>query len=458
MRTSRARAARGAAVAAALGLAATSCGTTSEVAAGGWEDTGTLTYWMWDSAQLPGYQQCAEQFEAANPDIDVVIEQFGWDDYWSKLFTAFVSNSAPDVFVDHTSKYADFAERGLIQPIDDLVADSDIDLDAYVEDTTDLWVGPDGQRYGLPKDFDTIGVFYNAEMVTEAGYAPEDLWQLEWNPEDGGSYEQLIASLTVDTNGVRGDEPGFDKTSVATYGLGLAGSGGGFGQTEWSMYTGSTGWTHTDQPLWGTHYNYDDPRFQGAIDWWTGLIEKGYMPPLAQTVGGSLDQQLQAGRYAMVTEGSWNIRNLTSLGGLELGTFPTPVGPSGQRAAMFNSLADSISTASPRKGAAWKWVQHLGSLECQQLVAEQGVVFPALQEVVPVAEETLSQYGIDVDAFTVHVEEGTTIPVPIAENAAEVDAIMTPAMDRVVGLSAPVESLTEANQRVNALFAGPDSQ
>ena len=33
-------------------------------------------------------------------------------------------------------------------------------------------------------------------------------------------------------DGVRGDEPGFDKTSVVTYGLALEGSGEGFGQTE----------------------------------------------------------------------------------------------------------------------------------------------------------------------------------------------------------------------------------
>ncbi|GAA2016640.1 sugar ABC transporter substrate-binding protein [Pseudokineococcus marinus] len=452
MRTSSARAVRAVAVAAALGLAVTGCGTSSGVSGGGWEDTGTLTYWMWDSAQLPAYQQCAEQFEAANPDVDVVIEQFGWDDYWDKLFTAFVSDSAPDVFVDHTSRYADYATRGLLQPLDELVERDGVDLDAYVEGTTDLWVGPDGQRYGLPKDFDTVGVFYNTAMVEEAGYTREDLWSLDWNPQDGGSYEQLVARLTVDTNGVRGDEPGFDPTSVATYGLALEGAGEGFGQTEWSMYTGANGWTHTDQPLWGTRYAYDEEAFQETVAWWRGLVEKGYMPPLERTVGGSVDQQLQADRYAMATQGSWNINNLTRLEGIDLDVFPTPVGPTGERAAMFNSLADSIATSSPRKGAAWAWVQHLASVECQEVVARGGVVLPARQEVVPIAEEALSAKGIDIEAFTVHVEEGTTIPVPITENYSEVDAIMRPAMDRVMGFSAPVESLTEANRRVNRLF------
>ena len=46
---------------------------------------------------------------------------------------------------------------------------------------------------------------------------------MTWNPTDGGTYEKTIAHLTVDKNGKRGDEPGFDKTKVEVYGLGLDG-------------------------------------------------------------------------------------------------------------------------------------------------------------------------------------------------------------------------------------------
>ena len=30
--------------------------------------------------------------------------------------------------------------------------------------------------------------------IKEAGYTPEDLWNLEWNPEDGGTYEEFLAA------------------------------------------------------------------------------------------------------------------------------------------------------------------------------------------------------------------------------------------------------------------------
>jgi multiple sugar transport system substrate-binding protein len=41
---------------------------------------------------------------------------------------------------------------------------------------------------------------------------------LTWNPTNGGSFGAHIRHLTVDKNGVRGDQPGFNKKDVNTYG------------------------------------------------------------------------------------------------------------------------------------------------------------------------------------------------------------------------------------------------
>ncbi|MGH3585093.1 MAG: ABC transporter substrate-binding protein [Pseudonocardia sp.] len=421
---------------------------------GGWADTGEVTYWMWDSAQLPAYQQCATDFEARHPEIDIAIEQVRWDDYWNRLLTAFVGNAAPDVFVDHTSKYGDYTSRGLIEPLDELVARDGPEMSQYVAGTPDLWIGDDGRRYGLPKDFDAVGLFYNVDLARAAGITPEQMQNLTWNPQDGGTYEDVLARLTVDVNGVRGDEPGFDPRHVATYGLGIDyPPGGGDGQTQWSFLAATLGWTHTDRPLWGTRFHYDDPRFQDTIAWWRGMIEKGYAPRLELAVGGELSQQLQAGRYALVTEGSWMISTLAGLGGIELATAPTPIGPRGRRASMTNSLADSISSGSPNKGAAWKWVRYLASPECQSVVAQGGVVVPAIVSEVAAAEARLAEHGLDITAFTRHLREGTAFPYPAAQHEADADAIMETAMERVLSFAAEPESFTAANEEVNALFS-----
>ena len=50
------------------------------------------------------------------------------------------------------------------------------------------------------------------------------------------------------------------------------------------------------------------------------------------------------------------------------------------------------------------------------------------------------------------VDEGTTFLFPITDNAADINAIMQPAMDAVIGGKADASSLTAANEQVNALF------
>jgi multiple sugar transport system substrate-binding protein len=436
-----------------LPLVLTGCGG-GDSGGGSTAAAGKVTYWLWDANQQPAYQQCATDFHTANPAITVEIVQKGWDDYWSGITTGMVSGTAPDVFTDHLSKYTDFFTKHQLLPLDDYVKKDDVKLDIYQPGLADLWVGNDGHRYGLPKDWDTIGVFYNKKFTDAAGLTAVQLDTLAWNPTDGGSYEKAIAHLTVDNAGKRGDEAGFDKTKVKTYGLWLDGSGSGFGQTQWSMYALSNGWTATDKNPWGTHYNYDSPKFQDTIRWWKSLIDKGYMPTLKTATGLDGLTQLAAGKVAMVTNGDWNTG---ATFGNKSATFepavaPTPIGPTGKRASLFNGLADSIYAGTKNKDAAWKWVKYLASADCQNTVAQKAVVFPAIPAASDVAAKGFAAKGADVSAFTVQVKDKTTTLPWITAHAADIDAIMKPAMDAVMDGQADVSSLTKANTEVNALF------
>jgi multiple sugar transport system substrate-binding protein len=437
-----------------LSLAVAACGGGDGGGSTSADGKATISYWLWDSNQQPAYQQCADDFQKANPNITVQITQLGWDDYWTKLTTGFVSGTAPDVFTNHLAKYPEFVSKRTILPLDDYVTKDKVDTGIYAPGLADLWVGPDGKRYGLPKDWDTIAVFYNKKLTEDAKISEDELKGLTWNPQDGGSYEKVIAKLTVDKNGKRGDEPGFDKKNVKTYGMWLENSGNGVGQTQWSMYAVSNGWQFTDKNPWGSHYNYDDPKFQETIAWWKSLIDKGYMPPLKATEGVSWNDMLSAGKAAMATNGSWMIG---SVFGAKSDTFepavaPLPAGPIGKRMSMFNGLADSIYAGSKNPDAAWQWVKYLASEACQNVVGEHAVVFPAIPSAVETAEKNFAAKGVDVEAFTVNVKEQTTFLFPITDHAAEIESIMKPAMDAIIGGTAAVDSLTKANEKVNALF------
>lgn len=415
----------------------------------------TIEYALWEAAQLPAYEDCAEAFTEANPEIAIEIRQQAWDDYWNMIVTGLVSGEAPDVFTNHLSRYPEFAANDQLIPINDLVEQDDIDIDQYQEGLADLWVDPNGDRYGLPKDWDTIALFYNKDMIEEAGLTEEDLWSLEWNPEDGGSFEEAIAKLSVDANGVRGDEEGFDPENVEVFGLGLQNAGGnGHGQQHWAHYAVSNGFQYTDQPVWGTEYNYDAPEFVEMVNWHRSLIEKGHMNTLEEALSGVGGvESFGSGRVAMQTDGSWTTRAYYGLEDVNVGVAPVPVGPNGERASMFNGLADSIYAGTEHPDEAWEWVKFLASRECQDIVGEHAVVFPAIKESTDTAKEQYIENGIDAEAFTIHLDEGTTFLFPITEHASDIYSILEPTMDSIYSFQAePQDALADANEQINALF------
>ena len=437
------------AAAAAIAISLSACGGSAPATS---EAKGEINYWLWDANQLPAYQQCADDFTKANPDIKVKITQRGWDDYWTTLTNGFVAGTAPDVFTDHLSKYPEFAAKKQLLALDDAVAKDGIKLDIYTKGLADLWVGQDGKRYGLPKDWDTVGLFYNKAMTDSAGLTAEQMANLDWNPQDGGSYEKAIAHLTVDKSGKRGDEPGFDKNNVAVYGLGLAAAGSARARPQWSFLTGTTGWTATDKNPWGTKFNYDDPKFQETIAWWAGLADKGYMPKLETTVGASLSDNFGAGKAAINTTGDWLIGQYTGYKGIEDRHRTHPDG-TGRQARQHVQRPGRLHLGRHQEpGSLGKWVEYLASTACQDVVASKAVVFPAITSSSEKAAEAFKAKGIDVSAFTTHVKEGTTFLFPIADKAAKVDGIMKPAMDAVLSGKKPASSLTEANDQVNSLF------
>lgn len=443
-----------AAVAAAAALALSACaGGGSQNASTNADASGTISYWLWDANQLPAYQQCADDFHKANPNITVNVTQTGWDDYWTNITNGFVGGNGPDVFTDHLSKYGDFVKNNQLLSLDDAVKADNVNLGQYNKGLSEIWVGQDGKRYGLPKDWDTIALFYNKDMLSKAGVTADQVGSLSWNPKDGGTFEKTIAHLTVDKNGKHGDEAGFDKNNVAVYGLGLdGGSGSGMGQTQWSWLSGTTGWNYTDKNPWGTHFNYDDAKFQDTINWFHSIIDKGYMPKLETVVGANMADTFAAGKSAINAQGSWMIGQYFGYKGVNVGIAPTPTGPDGKRASMYNGVADSINAATKNPAGSTKWVEYLGSPACQDVVAAKAVVFPAISEAADKASAAFKAKGIDVTPFTQQVKDNTTFLFPITENAAKVDGIMKPAMDAVFSGKSSASSLTDANSQVNALF------
>lgn len=193
-----------------------------------------ISYMMWDANQKPAYEACAADFQKANPDITIKIGQLAWNDYWSAVTTGIVAGTAPDVFTDHLARYPEFALDEQIVDIAPLIKRDKVPTDICEPGLFDLW-GREGKQFGLPKDWDTIAVFYNTEMLKAAGVDPRELSEATWNSKDGGSFEKIIAKLTLDDKGNNATSPNFNPKAVKQFGL-LVDTG--------DLTTGQTGWAN----------------------------------------------------------------------------------------------------------------------------------------------------------------------------------------------------------------------
>jgi multiple sugar transport system substrate-binding protein len=429
------------------------------VAACGGDDTQqtggkvTLTYGLWDTNQAPVYQKCADLFQERNPNIKIKIVTQNWGDYWAGLARGFVAETAPDVFTDHLSKYPQFAQSEVVEP----VSTRGVNMDQYLPGLADLWQAPDGKQYGFPKDWDTVAIVANLDMLADARITKEQLDNATWNPKDGGSFQQIAAKLSVDKSGKHGDEPGFDPANVKVYGLALDPGSLTYGQTTWAGFAASTGFKLLNKNPWGTQYKYDDPRFAETIGWWRTMIEKGYMPSVenARTLGQTA--AFQSKGAAMTIDGSWTIGTYSTTKGVKVGFSPQPKGPEGSW-SLYNGLADGIWVGSKHKPEARQWVSFLASPDCQKIVGQEAVVFPAIKSEVPKAVAKHKKDGVDVRAFTSYIESRHTVLFPITDKAPQINLIVQPTLEKILIGSEkdPAKALKDMNSQVNNLleFAG----
>lgn len=396
-----------------------------------------IQWWTWDQGQATSYEKCAAEFNEANPDIEVTVSYYNWNDYWTKLTAGFVAGDAPDTFMNHGNYFPEYVSQGQLLALDDYIASSDFDLDRFSVGV-DTWTYTDDKHYGLPKDWATEVWYYNEDAVAEAGLTADDMQNMTWAPDGSGSFGEIVKKLTVDVNGVHGDQAGFDKDNVAVYGLMPMGLQGNNGQDSWSGFLSTAGWTLGDKANWPTKFGYDEPVFKESLNWIRSLSEDGFSPKNGAFTTEIADW-LGSGKIAMAGSHTANLAALTSIEGVNIAFAPTVIGEDGTRSSLVNSNGDSIWAGTAHPDEAWQWVSYLGSTDCQSLAGEDGTFFPSIPESMEVTQAALLQKGIDVAPLTQLVSDGDVFTTPIFQRGGELDATLKPMWESYFNFSADDE-------------------
>ncbi len=337
-------------------LLLTACGGGAKPAAG--NGPVTITFMMWGAPEEQTvWQAVVDDFQAANPNIKVNVEVSDWDSYWTKLNTLFAGGTPPDVFAMDAPLYLDWQSRGALLNLQPYIDANPGFLDGFYPQTLTAYKLDDGY-YGLPRDFNTITLFYNKDMFDAAGMP---------YPTGDWTYDDLMAAaiqLTKDT-----DNDG--KTNQ--YGLWT---------DTWDM---ELFWSEL---IWANGGEIISPDHTqtliaegGARDAWAyidTLYKEGVMPTPA-TAGEYGGDLFQSGQAAMTTIGHWAVPGYVA-SNINFGVAPMPKGPQGA-ATSVNSAGFVVSKDSKNHDAAFAFIKFALSEAGQKRLAELGFSIPVLKSV-----------------------------------------------------------------------------
>lgn len=386
----------------------------------------TVNWWTWDPNQGAAYSQCIPDFEKQNPGITVKVSQYNVSDYFTKLTAGFVAGDAPDAFMNSVTYLQSYAGQGQLLALDKYIEADKVDMSQYSIGST-AWKYTDGKQYALPMDWATATIYYNKDLLTKAGYSAADVQKMSWNPDDGGTFWQIVKHLTIDKKGVRGDQPGFDPKNVATYGLGnIESTGDPFGQNNWGMLLATDGINIPDRNQWATQFNYADPQVIKSVKLIRALADDGYSPQLNQFSTAGTDQ-IGSGKVAMLLGGTWDAATFAALPGGKVGIAPMVTGSNGKRALMSNSNGNNVWAGTKHPDQTWKWVAYQESADCQSKASNyNGSFLPSIGTSMDALATAQKAKGVDFSVFAKYLSDDELFPSPIYNNGAAITNAMIP--------------------------------
>lgn len=325
-------------------------------------------------------------FERQNPDIRIIRTNTGSPSQLAtKLQTMLAAGDPPDVFYLESERLADLASKGLLADIEEFIrADRNrtpsaserpqdqrsggsgdreysIDLDDFFKPVVDAFRF-DGQQvgrgtlYGLPKDFTTVGFYYNKDLFRRAG--------VPFPPKGGWTWDEFIAA----TRSI-GKLPGCYGAEFVTW------------EAMIRIYLFTHGLDFTSAGF--ETFRFNDPAVRAAIaklrSWFHDedrtllsaktQLETGQEPFLAGNVG-------LAGPY-----GRWKVPTYRHIEKFDWDFAPLPHAAGKPPANGVLTVAWAMSARNEHPEESWRLIKYLCGPRGQELICAKGLAIPVLKSV-----------------------------------------------------------------------------
>lgn len=338
------------------------------------QDEVTITYWQYDfESKIDAIDTLIEQFEEANPNINVEQQTFPYDAFQQQVAAAVPAGQGPDVVNLFYGWLPAWADAGYLIPLPEEQFDIAMIEEAFIP--TVQAARYQGEYWGLPTAVRNLALFYNQDLLEEAGIT-----------EPPTTWDEFIAAakqLTVGENG---------RYEQIGYGIAPDGQDHNLVREVLMRQFGGVPYSEDNRQV-----TYNSAEGKEAFDFYTGWVTDeqigvpDFVPGGASGSAAGYRTGFLAGRIAMIIDGSFAIDTFSEEAGFNWGVAELPVLEEGGTQANFSSFwmhgLTPLAEESPETlEAASEFLKFITTEEAMQLWLENVGELPARAALVEDAE------------------------------------------------------------------------
>lgn len=236
------------------------------------EDVTIWYYWETEGHQV-ALDKVIEDYNNSQDTYQVTAKYVPFADFKKQLSIGASADELPDIAILDSPDHASYATMGIFEDLT-----GKFDVDTYYEGTVNSCT-LDGKLYGVPFGVNCLALYYNEDMLNEAGCSVPTTWD-----------ELMETAKAVTTDSVSG----LAFCSVQN-------EEGTFNFTPWLWSTGASS------------YELDSEEGIRALTYAKELIDSGVMSKeCTNWTQGDVMNQFIAGNVAMMVNGPWQIPTMQS--------------------------------------------------------------------------------------------------------------------------------------------------
>lgn len=303
-----------------------------------------------------------DQFEADNPNIDIVVEPQQWDVMTNKFFVAHQAGNAPDLQWVISYDLGTAIEQGALQDLESLFLNdwSDEEI-ADIDDSFFRWGETNNKHYQITFSRNYFALIYRKDLLEE--------YNIDF---PFASWDDMVAAAAKMT----GEDP---DTGLMRYGLGQA---YGLGKVDPPIYTYEALTTQKDIFNADGTANWTTDEMVNSLTRMSDMVKKyGITPESAVNMDiEDVYQDFMAGKYAMITGASVRIPAIRAGANFDPETVEIIHYPGDENSdfgkGLFSGWAVGVWSKSKVKEEAGKFLEYMMSPEADKLWVLDGGQVP----------------------------------------------------------------------------------